>query len=260
MSKTFYFILFLCSSLWASSQSYTIEGRVINLNTQSPLIGCSVYNVTRQTGTITNEDGNYRLTVQKGDLVQYSFIGMLPIERTIIESETINVEMKYLVRKIRDVVINGGSLAKNSVLYNKNFERRVKNKFIEPKRKTAQEKMMEAAPSITADGGFNFSPITFLYYAFSKKEQRRLQAVIDIQQMDNSNQKYSLEFISAITGEENIDELKDIKAHCYFPHDLVLRSSFYELGIILKECYVGYLVSKSEKEKLLEQINQPSKN
>jgi hypothetical protein len=37
----------------------------------------------------------------------------------------------------------------------------------------------------------------------------------------------------------------------------VLRSSYYELGIILKECYVGYLVSKSEKEKLLEQINQP---
>jgi hypothetical protein len=43
-----------------------------------------------------------------------------------------------------------------------------------------------------------------------------------------------------------VDELKDIKAHCYFPHDLVLRSSYYELGIMLKECYIGYLLARRE--------------
>lgn len=236
--------LSLCSF---SEDKLTISGTIINQQARTPLIGCSVYNVTKQTGTITNEDGRYSITVERGDVIQYTYIGLLPIEKVIVESEVIDLEMKYLIRKIRDVVIMSENQLKNSVLYNKNYERNKRVQQVDPALKSAEDMIRES--SFQSNGsGVSFSPISLLYYALNKREQRRLKAVIDIQKMDNSNQKYSLDFISMVTNIDDIDELKDIKAHCYFPHDLVLRSSYYELGIILKECYIGYLVAKRERE------------
>ena len=239
--------LTLCSF---RGEAVSVSGTIRNQQTGTPLIGCSVFNVTRQTGTITNEEGRYSIEVERGDIVQFTFIGMLPIEKLIIESGVIDLEMKYLVRKIRDVVILNENGLKNSVLYNKNYHRNKRSIQQEPSRRSAEEMMSEASRIQSNPQGQSYiSPISYLYYAFNKREQRRLKAVMDIQKLDNSNQKYSLEFISMITNIEDPEELKDIKAHCYFPHDLVLRSNYYELGIMLKECYLGYLIAQKENAK-----------
>lgn len=229
--------------------AYTISGTVTQHSTQAPLIGCSVFNLTKQSGTVTNEDGHYRIYAERGDVIQYTFIGMVPVEKTVIDEDDINIELHYLVRKIRDVVITGESQAKNSVLYNKNYERRRQKTYIDPIRKTARDMVRESAIGTDANGQMVTSPISLLYYALNKKVQRRMQAVVDIQKMDQSRMKYSDEFISLITAVDDEDEIKDIRAHCYFPHDLVLQSSYYELGIMLKECYVGYLIDQKERIK-----------
>lgn len=246
MRSLFLFLIISISHFGLKADEYLIRGKVTNVNTKTSLIGVSVYNLTKQTGTITNEDGLYAIQANLGDVIQYTYIGMKPIEQTVIDADNIDIEMGYLVRKIRDVVISPENIAKRSVLYNPEYARRREKMFIQPKIKTAKDKLRETIPQI---GTGSFSPISMIYYAFNKKEQRRLKAVHDIALMDNSNMIYSLEFISMITAVDDVDELKDIKAHCYFPHELVLRSSYYDLGLMLKECYLGYLITKKEKLK-----------
>lgn len=253
--RTVLFLFFLVPISMVAADKLKVYGTLRNAQTGNVLIGCSVFNLTKQVGTITNEEGYYTIWVEKGDVIQYSYIGMLPVERTIVEETELNIEMKYLVKKIKDIIISDDNRKKNSVLYNKNYSRNKNNKWAEPTRKTAQDIMREAAPRYSP-AGVSFSPITLLYYALNKKEQRRLKAVKDIQNLDASNQKYSLDFISMITSVDDMDELRDIKAHCYFPHELVLQSSYYELGIMLKECYVSYLIAKKEKEN----IKQPARD
>lgn len=233
-------------SLFAYGQTYTIQGKVINKTTGELLVGCSVFNVSKQIGTVSNEEGRYRLTVEKGDLIQFTFVGMGVIERYILDEEDITIEMNYQVRKIKPVTIKGQIAAKSSSLYNPNYDKEKKPIFLEPIRKSSEQMMKDAAPQINGTG-ITMSPITLLYLAFNKKEKRRLDAIIDISKLDASHQKYSLDFISLITKVDDREELKDIKAYCYFPHDQVLNTSYYELGLMVKECYLDFLEDKKNQ-------------
>jgi len=197
--------------------------------------------VTKQKGTITNEEGEYSIGADKGDLIQFTFVGMAVVEKFIIDNSDLDVEMIYQVKHLKRIVVVAENKAKASVLYNPKYEKQKNERSIEPVRRTPQEMVSSSGPSFSPMGGIQMSPITMLYYALNKKERRKLNAVIDINKMDYSNQKYSLDFISSITKVDDIPELKDIKAYCYFPHDQVIKSTYYELGLLLKNCYIEYL-------------------
>jgi hypothetical protein len=227
------------------SQSFSIYGQVINKQTSTFLIGCSVYNVTKQLGTVTNDEGRFKISVEKGDLIQFTYLGMGVQQQYAIDNSDMMVEMTYQTRRMKPVTIKAEVEAKKSVLYNKNYEKNKEKTFKEPIRRTAKEMIKQSLPNFKT-GELSFSPFSLLYYS-NKRVQRRMSAIIDIDKLDASNQKYTLDFISLVTKVEDIDELKDIKAHCYFPHDEVLNASFYELGLKLQECYIEYLEIKKSK-------------
>lgn len=220
------------------AQVLTIKGQVINKQTNNYLVGCSVFNVSKQIGTVTNEEGRFNISVEKGDLIQFTYVGMGVIEQYVIEDSEWTIEMTYQSRKIKAVTIKAEVAAKKSVLYNPKFEEK-KQTFREPIRRTPEEYLKQSSPLT--------SPISFFYYS-NKRVQRRLNAILDIEKLDASNLKYSLDFISLVTKVDDIDELKDIKAHCYFPHDEVLNSSYYELGLKLQDCYIEYLEERKQRQ------------
>jgi CarboxypepD_reg-like domain len=249
MAKLILFFSFLLFVIQAYSQTYLISGEVVNKSTDELLVGCSVYNVTKQRGTITNEEGKYRITADKGDLVQFTYIGMAIIEQYIVDNSDLNITMTYQAKRIKNVVIKSDNLARNSVLFNPKYDKQKNIRTREGEHKTANQKISEAGPSVTG-AGVTMSPISMLYYAFNKRERRRLDAIVDINHLDASNQKYSLDFISLVTKVEDLTELKDIKAYCYFPHDRILKSSFYDLGLMLQDCYIEYLEDKKIHPKM----------
>jgi hypothetical protein len=226
-------------------QSFSIYGQVINKQTSNFLIGCSVYNVTKQIGTVTNDEGRFKISVEKGDLIQFTYLGMGVQQLYVIDNSEMSIEMTYQTRRMKPVTIKAEIEAKKSVLYNKNYEKTKERSFKEPVHRSPKEMIKQSAPNF-ANGQLVMSPISFFYYS-NKKVQRRMNAIIDIEKLDASNLKYSLDFISLVTKVDDIDELKDIKAHCYFPHDEVLNASFFELGIKLQDCYVEYLEEKKKR-------------
>jgi hypothetical protein len=248
MSHLQCFLIFLISVTHTYGQSWSIKGQVVNTQTSNYLIGCSVYNVTKQMGTVTNEEGRFRITVERGDLIQFTYLGMGVQQQYILDDKELLIEMSYQTRRMKPVTIKAEVVAKKSILYNPKYDSRGAV-FLEPVRRSAKDykKMSGIGTSNDANNpGVVMSPISFFYYS-NKKVQRRLNALVDINKLDASNQKYTLDFISLVTKVEDIAELKDIKAHCYFPHDEVLNSTFYELGLKLKDCYIDFLEVEKSK-------------
>lgn len=219
------------------SQTFYIQGQVSNKQTATYLVGCSVFNVSKQIGTVTNEEGRFKIAVEKGDLIQFTYLGMGVQEKYIIDDSELTIEMVYQTRRMKPVTIKAEISARKSVLFNQKYNPD-KREFREPVRRSAEEYIRQSPLLI--------SPISFIYYS-NKRVQRKLNAILDIEKLDASNLKYSLDFVSLVTKVYDIDELKDIKAHCYFPHDEVLNSSYYELGLKLQDCYIDFLEEKKKK-------------
>jgi hypothetical protein len=199
-------------------------------------------------GTVTNEEGRFKITVERGDLIQFTYLGMGAQQQYILDDKELLIEMSYQTRRMKPVTITAEVAAKKSVLYNSKYDSRGAV-FLEPVRRSAKDYKKMSGIGTSSDPnnpGVVMSPISFFYYS-NKKVQRRLNALVDINKLDASNQKYTLDFISLVTKVEDVAELKDIKAHCYFPHDEVLNSTFYELGLKLKDCYIDFLEVKNYK-------------
>jgi hypothetical protein len=237
MSK-FLFLLFISINISLFSQN-TYYGIVFDLNTNKPISGCSIYNINTDRGTITNEEGKFMITGNIGDMIQASYIGKQTEFIYITEStKFIQFELLQYIKQIKPAIIRHENLAKNSVVYQE------KEEDVEIKRNIFNPKSYFSNP-INAIS----SPISMLYYAFNKKEKRRLNALVLIQKREIANQKYNRDYISSILRINDPDELDEIIRFCYFSEDEILDASMYELSQKLKACYFGYKQFKETKEK-----------
>ena len=87
------------------AQSKTISGNVSDES--GPLPGVSVIIKGTTTGTETDFDGNYSMSANVGDVLQYSFIGMVTTEKTVGTANTINVEMVAEAESLTEVIVTG---------------------------------------------------------------------------------------------------------------------------------------------------------
>jgi len=65
----------------------TIEGIVLD-DTESPIIGATVMNVTGDSGTITDLDGSFSLSASDGDVIRISYIGFTDNEFIVVSGQT----------------------------------------------------------------------------------------------------------------------------------------------------------------------------
>lgn len=85
-------VTFLLLSLSMIAQQYTVSG-TINDSDGVPLPEVSVTVKGTKTGTSTDFDGNYSLKVNKGDVVNYSYIGYNTVSKTMDGTSVINLSM-----------------------------------------------------------------------------------------------------------------------------------------------------------------------
>ncbi|MFN5547604.1 MAG: carboxypeptidase-like regulatory domain-containing protein, partial [Bacteroidota bacterium] len=108
------FLLMVCASAWAQSQSVTITGKVTDAENQQPLPGASVLVAGTTNGTITDADGNFSLTVQSSDgtlQLQISFIGYIsskiPVTISAGVAPSLDVKLQVDVTSLDEVVVTG---------------------------------------------------------------------------------------------------------------------------------------------------------
>jgi len=84
----------------------TITGTVTD-DTGAPLPGANVLVRGTTTGTQTDFDGNYTITANEGDVIQFSYIGYASQSVTVGTSTTINVSMQEDASQLAEVVVTG---------------------------------------------------------------------------------------------------------------------------------------------------------
>jgi TonB-linked SusC/RagA family outer membrane protein len=117
MRKTLLFLLFAILSQIAWAQERTIRGKVTSAEDGSPLPGVSVVVQGTNRGTVTDTEGQYRLSIADGDAVLvFTFIGTLPQEQTIGTRETIDVQMSPDSKQLSEVVVVGYGTEQRALL------------------------------------------------------------------------------------------------------------------------------------------------
>lgn len=116
MKSKFLLMLALCLGLADQlfAQEMTVTGTVTGENGM-PIPGVNVVVKNTTNGTQTNFDGEYLITAQVGDVLNFSYIGKKVVNRTVGASNVINVEMAKSAESLDEVmVVAYGSANKRS--------------------------------------------------------------------------------------------------------------------------------------------------
>ncbi len=113
------FSLVLGFQVWA--QERTITGKVTSVEDGTALPGVNVVLKGTSTGTVTDSDGNYRLSgvPSSGGVLVFSFIGLQTQEVAVGERSVVNVNMTSDVTQLSEVVVTamGAQTEKRAVGY-----------------------------------------------------------------------------------------------------------------------------------------------
>ncbi|GAB3033868.1 SusC/RagA family TonB-linked outer membrane protein [Spirosoma pulveris] len=99
--------LVVSGSVQAQDQQVTVTGKVVNKADKQTLPGVNVLVRGTTTGTATDVEGNYRINVPAGAVLQFSMIGMTTQEVPVGNQTTINVELADDARALQEVVVVG---------------------------------------------------------------------------------------------------------------------------------------------------------
>ena len=102
-SYLLFLVVFLLSA-GTYAQEMTITGNVSDEDEET-LPGVSIFIVGTTTGTATDFDGNYTITANVGDVIEYSFMGYSNQTRTVGDNSTINVLMTVDSELLDDIVV-----------------------------------------------------------------------------------------------------------------------------------------------------------
>ena len=102
-----YSIIFLITLVTSFSfaQQKEIRGTVTSKSDGVPIPGVSVIVAGTTSGTVTDFDGNYNLAANTGDVLQFSFVGMLNTEITVGTNAVINVQLEEDISQLDEVVV-----------------------------------------------------------------------------------------------------------------------------------------------------------
>lgn len=99
-------------------QKQTITGTILTGDTNEPAIGATVYLRNSTTGTVTDVNGKYSITVESiGGVLEFSYIGYKKQEVAVTGQTTIDIVLQPDTEVLEEVVVVGyGSQKKESVV------------------------------------------------------------------------------------------------------------------------------------------------
>ena len=109
----------LAANKAASSQQSSVNVQIQGVVTDekgSPIIGANISVPNTSIGTITNFDGRYNLSVPKGAVVKFSYIGYTDQNKTITNQSVVNVQLSEDVETLNELIVVGYGVQKKSVV------------------------------------------------------------------------------------------------------------------------------------------------
>ena len=208
--------------------NFIFQSRVICDSSFNAIRDCHVINKTQNTGTVTDANGEFKITAYINDSISFSAIGyeQLTIALTLFMFDRgYIITLKPKTYEIKEIGI---------MLYSLNFPTISKYEIY--------------TPPLPNQGGINLlptdvSPITALYNRYSKeaKQKRYFKSVIDeTADFILIGEKFNGEMVSQITGLKD-DELIKFISFCNFSNDFILNHSPETIRRTIRKKYAEYI-------------------
>jgi TonB-linked SusC/RagA family outer membrane protein len=107
------FFLFVAVTAFAQ-QPPVLTGQVVDAATNEPLIGVSLAVKGTSTGTVTDSDGQFRLSVVPGAILTVSYIGYSTQEITVETQTYLSIQLKEDTKTLDELVVVGYGTQKRS--------------------------------------------------------------------------------------------------------------------------------------------------
>lgn len=112
MRKSIALVMSLLICTFCLAQERTIKGKVTSKETGEPLSAVSVQVAGSSTGTLTEPDGSYSITVNGRPLLHFSAVGMKTFELRVGDANTYNIELSPLETSMEEVVVVAQGLSR----------------------------------------------------------------------------------------------------------------------------------------------------
>ncbi|MGJ8743464.1 SusC/RagA family TonB-linked outer membrane protein [Polaribacter sp.] len=113
--SVFIVLLLFCATLSAQNE-VTVTGTVTSLADNEPILGANIIIVGTQKGTSTDFDGNFKLSVNSGDILEFSYLGFKAKQVPFVNQKTINVALEEDANVLDEIVVIGYGTQKKSHL------------------------------------------------------------------------------------------------------------------------------------------------
>ena len=100
---------------WSAFAQTQVRGKVTDAE-GNPLAGVTVLVKGTTNGTMTSSDGTYSLRVKKGDVLEFSCLGLATEERNYNGQQSLNITLREDALYLEDVVVVGYGTAKKETL------------------------------------------------------------------------------------------------------------------------------------------------
>lgn len=109
-------IMALFMSIGAWAQQVTLSGRVVDA-AKEPLPGATVFLKSKQTGTVTDENGAFSLVAEVGDVLEFSFTGFQTHEEKVVAGlTTLTITLTDALNYLEETVVVGYGTARKKDL------------------------------------------------------------------------------------------------------------------------------------------------
>ena len=102
-----YIFLFLLLPIALIAQDLSVSGTVFDQESKQPLPGVAVYVDGSNVGAVTDFDGNFTISAEKGKTLVFAFIGMKTLKQTV-ESASMDVYMQADMTQLDEVTVSVG--------------------------------------------------------------------------------------------------------------------------------------------------------
>lgn len=97
-------------------EAWTIKGKVTAEDSPTGVPGVTIVVKGQNRGTVTDIDGNYRLEVNTGDVLLFSYIGYQSEEISVLNQVELNVDLAIDLGELQEVVVIGyGTVLKSDI-------------------------------------------------------------------------------------------------------------------------------------------------
>ena len=114
MRKKLLSIILIFAAVGLYAQNVTFSGTVLDGQDETSMVGVNIFQKGTQNGTISDIDGHFSLSVPKGSVVVFSFIGYKQQEITVNKTMTQSIKLESEYAQLDELIVIGYGTQKKS--------------------------------------------------------------------------------------------------------------------------------------------------